>query len=113
MGIFIGRREWTQDEDRKLVGLFDNGVTRRDLPAYFPDRTTPAVHSRLRYLRPPEHCGAEVLRRNAEELRLATINLLCRMDPKQVAELLGRDDAREPGTERAMRGQLAERRLAA
>lgn len=108
MGQFIGKREWTPDEDDKLTALIDSGLRRFQLPPHFPDRTPVAVKSRARVLRPhePEFPTDQVASR---QLRDAINELIDRMSANDVAEMLGKPHLKIPGTERVYRGQAAER----
>jgi hypothetical protein len=113
MGRFRGKAPWTPEEDAKLVELFDHGLGRVGTVRYFPHRTRSAVLSRLRVLRPPEFPTVESLERNSKALADSINALILRMHPHDVAEMLGKPHLKIPGTERIMRGQFAERRLAA
>lgn len=112
MGQFIGKREWTAEEDEKLTALINSGLRRYQLPPHFPDRTPVAVKSRARVLRPyePEFPTDRVA---SKLLRDAINALIDRMPANDVAEMLGKPHLKIPGTENFIRGQAAERRLAA
>ena len=54
MGYFPGKREWTPEEDEKMIALLDSGVRVYRITGLFPGRTPAAVKSRARVLRPYE-----------------------------------------------------------
>lgn len=109
MGQFYGRREWSRDEDTLLKSLIDSGVPHSRLADHFSDRTRYAVESRAYVVRPPEEKNSDWVRRNSTTFRLATERLIAKMDPEQVAEMLGTARKPIPGTERIYKTSSTER----
>jgi hypothetical protein len=81
-------RQWTVDEDAKLLELIESGVRRYKLPLHFPDRTEASVKTRADRLDPPESAGGMAER--SRQLAEAINSLFERMPARKVAEVIGK-----------------------
>src|SRR4249919_1687084 len=108
----MARRPWTPEEDEKLISLIESGERRYLLPFHFPYRSKASVKGRADQLYPPD--SAQKAANCSKALADAINSLFERMPARKVAEVLGKPHLCEiPGLQPVLRGQLAERRLAA
>ena len=108
-------RRWTPAEDELLFKRIEAGETQSSIARSFPGRSEKSVFSRLGKLRSRDAHTLDLrkARNSSEKLSNAVKRLLETMTPAQVADVLGGVRLVTPGTENIVRGQAAERRLAA